>query len=43
VDEMQLYTNVDWYWDASLEKEYPDIIRFHCETPGGLFSLYEIL
>jgi len=41
--EMSFYTNAQWYWNRSLEKDYPDLVRFCCGTADGSLALYEIL
>lgn len=41
--ELRFYTNAQWYWNRSLEKNYPDLVRFCCGTADGSLALYEIL
>lgn len=41
--EMKFYINAQWYRNPSLDKEYPHLVRYCCETPNGGSILYEIL
>ena len=41
--EIQLYINAQWYRDPSLDKAYPHLVRYCCETPSEAYTLYEIL
>ena len=43
LSEIYFYTNAEWYRSANLQREYPHLVRFCCETADGSFSLYEIL
>ena len=43
LSELRFYTNAQWYWNRSLEKNYPDLVRFCCGTADGSLALYEIL
>jgi len=43
LSEIQLCTNAQWYRKPSLDKEYPHLVRYCCETPNGGYTLYEIL
>ncbi len=40
--ETGLHTNASWYWEPSLEKRYPHLVRLHSRTTDGVFMLYEI-
>jgi len=41
--ELRFYTNAQWYWNRSLEKDYPNLVRFCCGAADGSLALYEIL
>ena len=41
--QIQLYTNVQWYRKPSLDKEYPHLVGYCCETYDGDYTLYEML
>lgn len=41
--ELQFYINAEWYKSRALQKDYPNLVRFCCETDDGSISLYEIL
>ena len=43
LSEIQFYTNAQWYRNPSLDKEYPHLVSYCCETPSGGYTLYEIL
>jgi hypothetical protein len=43
LSEMQLYTNAQWYRSPNLQREYPHLVKFCCETADGSLALYEIL
>jgi hypothetical protein len=43
LSELRFYANAQWYWNRSLEKNYPDLVRFCCGTADGSLALYEIL
>ncbi len=43
LSELRFYTNAQWYWNRSLEKNYPDLVRFCCGTADRSLALYEIL
>ena len=36
------YTNAQWYWKASLERDYTQVVRFRCGTKDRNIALYEI-
>lgn len=43
LSEMQLYINAQWYRSPNLQREYPHLVKFCCETADGSIALYEIL
>ncbi|MGD9077384.1 MAG: hypothetical protein PVJ69_19355, partial [Desulfobacteraceae bacterium] len=36
------YTNAQWVWNAPLEKDYTQVVRFRCGTKDRNIALYEI-
>jgi len=42
-DESQFYTNAKWYWNDSLARDYPDLVRFMLSSYDNRFVLYQIL
>jgi len=43
LSETRLYTNAQWYRKPTLERDYPNLVRFCCKTSDGSYILYEIL
>ena len=43
VSQLRLYGNVNWYFINSLEKTYPDLVKFRLSSTDGVLVLYEIL
>jgi 4-amino-4-deoxy-L-arabinose transferase-like glycosyltransferase len=42
-DQLRFYSNTQWYFERSLEKAYPNILKFRIGTTDGSMALYEIL
>jgi len=42
-NSLSLYSNLQWYFERSLDKYYPDIVDLRAVTSDGTMSLYEIL
>lgn len=42
-NEMRFYINARWYWNPSLENDYPNLVRFCCGSGDRRIALYEIL
>lgn len=43
IDELQLYNNAKWYFADSLDKAYPEFVKFRLGSKDGVLALYEIL
>jgi hypothetical protein len=42
-EQLTLHTNVNWYWNSSLESEYPGLVKFCCRIDDEEVALYELL
>jgi 4-amino-4-deoxy-L-arabinose transferase-like glycosyltransferase len=42
-NQLNLYDNAQWYFERSLEKSHPDLVKFRAGTPDTVMALYEIL
>ena len=43
ISELQMCDNLKWYTNRSLEKTYPDLVKFRLGREDGSLMLYEIL
>jgi hypothetical protein len=41
--ELDLYSNIQWYYNFWLQRDYPELVKFRVATPDRLMVLYEIL
>lgn len=42
-DERLLYNNAQWYWNSSIENDFPNLVRLCYKTLDGSIALYKIL